>query len=182
MPVTKTPPAVSVATLTHATPVGRLTLAATADALLYCAYDALDAAAARIARILPAADPVAQTNPSPGQQAVLDSARSQLDAYLAGRRRAFQLPFDLRLASAFTRLTVTALDTAVPYGTTSTYGELARAIGRPRAARAVGSALGANPLCVILPCHRIVGASSRAGGYAGGPDAKAFLLGLERAG
>ena len=70
-----------------------------------------------------------------------------------------------------------ALESFVPYGRTATYGELAAALGRPRAARAVGMALGSNPLCVVLPCHRIVGAKGSLTGYAGGVPAKRFPLG-----
>ncbi|GGX26791.1 methylated-DNA--[protein]-cysteine S-methyltransferase [Streptomyces noursei] len=165
-----------VVTVIHPTPIGELTLAATSDALVYCAFEPPEALAPRLARTLTVA-----AEATPRQRVVLDSARSQLDAYLAGRRRAFRLPLDLRLASEFVRRTVTALDSAVPYGSTAAYGELARALGRPGAARAVGTALGANPLCVVLPCHRIVGAGGRPGGYAGGPAAKSFLLDLEKA-
>ncbi|MER5790561.1 MGMT family protein [Streptomyces sp. NPDC001980] len=86
---------------------------------------------------------------------------------------------DLRLATPFSRTTVERLDALLPYGVTGTYAELAAALGRPRAARAVGTALGANPLCVVLPCHRVVGSGGRLTGYAGGVEAKRFLLDLE---
>ena len=69
--------------------------------------------------------------------------------------------------------------TQVGYGATTTYGELAAAIDRPGAARAVGTALGGNPLCIVVPCHRVLPASGGIGGYAGGPAAKAHLLALE---
>ena len=74
-----------------------------------------------------------------------------------------------------------ALAGAVTYGERTTYGALAQVIGRPKAARAVGSALGANPLCIVLPCHRVVAGSGALTGYAGGLAAKAYLLDLEAA-
>lgn len=166
-----------VATVSHDSAIGRITLAATGTALLYCAFETPEQAAARIGRTFPTVP-----GPSSRHMTVLDAARSQLDDYLAGRRRDFALPLDLSLASEFTREAVTGLGAVAPYGSTSTYGELAAAIGRPRAARAVGRALGANPLCVVLPCHRAVGVSGRLTGYAGGLEAKAFLLDLERTG
>lgn len=109
----------------------------------------------------------------------LDEARRELDAYLAGERRAFELPTDLILASPFQRIVLERLPAAVAYGHRTTYGVLARDIKRPSASRAVGAALGANPLCVVLPCHRVVASSGALTGYAGGLAAKAFLLELE---
>jgi methylated-DNA-[protein]-cysteine S-methyltransferase len=86
---------------------------------------------------------------------------------------------DLALATPFQREVLTALPVAAGYGRTATYGELARAVGRPAAARAVGGALNHNPLCVVVPCHRVVAASGDLTGYAGGLDAKRHLLALE---
>jgi methylated-DNA-[protein]-cysteine S-methyltransferase len=74
---------------------------------------------------------------------------------------------------------LTDLPTHTRYGATTTYGTVAADIDRPKAARAVGTALGANPVCVVLPCHRVVGANGALTGYAGGLDAKRFLLNLE---
>jgi methylated-DNA-[protein]-cysteine S-methyltransferase len=97
----------------------------------------------------------------------LDQAIGELDEYFAGRRRSF----DLRLAPLAgsgldqTVLTATA---ELPFGQTTSYGELARIIGRPKAARAVGGALGRNPLPIFIPCHRVLGASGALGGYGGG--------------
>ena len=109
----------------------------------------------------------------------LDEARTQLEAYLAGRTRAFTLRTDLALASDFQRSVLPRLAATVGYGDRATYGELAARVERPRAARAVGAALGANPLCVVLPCHRIVASSGALTGYAGGLAAKRYLLELE---
>lgn len=162
----------------HHTPIGRLTLVASDTALLYCGF----ASPADLRLRLPAAgldcDPTDAD--AAGPRAVLDAARRQLDAYLAGRQRSFTLPLDTSLATPFIKEVVVGLDERVPYGTTAAYGELARAVGRPGAARAVGRALGANPLCVVLPCHRVVGSSGKVTGYAGGVEAKQFLLELER--
>lgn len=109
----------------------------------------------------------------------LDEARRQLDDYLAGRTRGFTLHTDLALASDFQRVVLPTLAASVGYGTRATYGELAARVERPKAARAVGAALGANPLCVVLPCHRVVASSGALTGYAGGLAAKRFLLDLE---
>ncbi|KQU65107.1 methylated-DNA--[protein]-cysteine S-methyltransferase [Phycicoccus sp. Root101] len=109
----------------------------------------------------------------------LDEARRQLDDFLAGRTRGFTLHTDLALASDFQRIVLPTLASSVGYGTKATYGELAARVDRPKAARAVGAALGANPLCVVLPCHRVVASSGSLTGYAGGLAAKRFLLDLE---
>ncbi len=86
---------------------------------------------------------------------------------------------DLVLASPFQREVLTGLAASVGYGERTTYAVLARAVGHPGAARAVGTALGGNPLCITLPCHRVLPASGGVGGYAGGPAAKEHLLALE---
>ena len=109
----------------------------------------------------------------------LDEARRQLEDFLAGRTRGFTLATDLALASDFQRVVLPRLASSVTYGTRATYGELAARVDRPTAARAVGAALGANPLCVVLPCHRIVASSGALTGYAGGLEAKRYLLDLE---
>jgi methylated-DNA-[protein]-cysteine S-methyltransferase len=108
---------------------------------------------------------------------ILAAARDQLDEYFAGRRRRF----DLRLAPAGTgfRLAVWRQLTRIPYGRTTSYGELAAAIGRPRAVRAVGAANGANPISIIVPCHRVIGRDGSLTGYGGGLAAKRALLALE---
>ncbi|MEU8585888.1 methylated-DNA--[protein]-cysteine S-methyltransferase [Streptomyces sp. NPDC048664] len=162
---------------THRSPLGPLTLAATDDALVLCVFDDREKARARLTRGgLTAVDADAA---GPAQLRILEEAARQLDAYLGGRSRTFTVPVDLRLATPFSRTTVERLDGLLPYGVTGTYAELAAALGRPRAARAVGTALGANPLCVVLPCHRVVGSGGRLTGYAGGVAAKRFLLDLE---
>lgn len=111
-----------------------------------------------------------------------DTLRRQLEEYLARRRRDFELDVDLALAGPFQRAVLERLAASVPYGQRTTYGTLAASVGRPTAARAVGAALGANPVCVVMPCHRVVSASGALTGYAGGLDVKQRLLTLESVG
>ena len=109
----------------------------------------------------------------------LDAVRRELDEYFAGRRESFDLPLDLRVAP-FHEEVLREL-ARVPYGRTETYGGLAKKVGRPRAARAVGTVMHSNPIPIVLPCHRIVGANGSLTGYAGGLDIKRRLLELEGA-
>lgn len=108
---------------------------------------------------------------------ILIEARRQLDAYFGGSRAAFTVPLDLR-GTDFQKSVWTALLT-IPHGETRSYGEIARAIGRPGAARAVGAANGRNPISIIAPCHRVIGGSGGLTGFAGGLEAKRLLLDLE---
>ena len=109
---------------------------------------------------------------------LFDETTQQLGEYFAGEREAFDLPLAPR-GDAFQQSVWEQLRT-IPYGVTRTYGDLARAIGRPGAAQAVGAANGANPLSIVVPCHRVIGADGSLTGYAGGLDRKRFLLELER--
>ena len=109
---------------------------------------------------------------------VLAQARTQLAEYFAGRRARFDLPLAAR-GTPFQQAVWQAL-LAVPFGGTSTYGAIAAAIRRPRAVRAVGAAIGANPIGIVVPCHRIIGRDGSLTGYAGGLERKAKLLELER--
>ena len=109
----------------------------------------------------------------------LDEVRRELDEYFEGRRREFDLPLDLRVAE-FPAAVLHEL-ARVPYGQTDTYGKLAARAGRPRAARAVGTIMYRNPIPIVLPCHRIVGANGALTGYAGGLEVKRRLLELEGA-
>lgn len=113
-----------------------------------------------------------------GASQVLETAAAQVREYLAGEREGFDLPLELA-GTPFQRKVWEALRT-IPFGETWSYGELAKRIGNPGAVRAVGTANGRNPVCIIVPCHRVVRASGDLGGYAGGRDRKAFLLGRER--
>jgi len=102
----------------------------------------------------------------------------ELDAYFSGDLKQFSIAIDWEQFSDFQR-EVLSLSARIPYGEVWTYGELARKLGKPKAARAVGNALGSNPLLILIPCHRVIGSDRRLHGYAGGSDAKAFLLRLE---
>lgn len=108
---------------------------------------------------------------------VLAQAAQQLDEYFAGTRKSFDLPLDLR-GTEFQVAAWRAL-ADIPYGETATYGEQAASLGRPKAVRAIGAANGRNPLSIVLPCHRVVGADGSLTGFAAGLDAKKFLLDLE---
>ena len=109
----------------------------------------------------------------------LDDVRRKLDEYFEGRRREFDLTLDLRVAP-FHEEVLREL-ARVPYGHTDTYGHLASLVGRPKAARAVGTVMNRNPIPIVLPCHRIVGANGSLTGYGGGLPAKRLLLELEGA-
>ena len=154
-------------------PVGPLLVAASGRGLCRISFDPepereLEALARAFgARVLRSPGPVAE-------------ARRELDEYFGGRRDTFELPVDLSAVPPFQRLVLEEL-VRVPYGTVDTYGGLARRIGRPRAARAVGGALNRNPIPIVVPCHRIVGSTGNLVGYAGGLDRKRALLGLEGA-
>lgn len=106
--------------------------------------------------------------------------QSQLQAYFAGKRSRLDVPLDLSCGTAFQSEVWRCLLT-IPAGETQTYGSIAQAIGRPAAVRAVGAAVGRNPLSIIVPCHRVLGAQGALTGYAGGLDRKVALLRLEGA-
>ena len=110
----------------------------------------------------------------------VDAAHRQLDEYFDGRRDAFALDVDLRGAAPFAQHVLEEL-ARVPYGQTTTYGRLAAKVGAPRAARAVGTVMNRNPIPIVRPCHRVVGANGSLTGYAGGLDVKERLLRLEGA-
>ena len=146
-------------------PVGPLTLVAENDALagLYMSAQ----------RHLPAATAFGVRD-----DAVLPGVREQLSAYFAGELEKFDVPL-ATVGTPFQAAVWAALG-AVPYATTCTYGEVAVAVGRPTAVRAVGAATGRNPVCIVVPCHRVVGAGGALTGYAGGVERKSFLLEHER--
>lgn len=110
---------------------------------------------------------------------LLAEARRQISAYLNGRLRTFDLPADLSCGTPFQQKVWTAL-TAIPYGRTATYADIAAATGNARAVRAVGMANHRNPLPIIIPCHRVIGRNGTLTGYAGGLPLKRFLLDLEQ--
>jgi methylated-DNA-[protein]-cysteine S-methyltransferase len=109
----------------------------------------------------------------------LDDVRRELDEYFEGRRRDFDLPLDLRVAPFYEEVLHELA--RVPYGHVDTYGHLAALVGRPKAARAIGTVMNRNPIPIVLPCHRIIGANGSLTGYGGGLPAKRLLLELEGA-
>ncbi|MEO8937641.1 MAG: methylated-DNA--[protein]-cysteine S-methyltransferase [Burkholderiaceae bacterium] len=161
-----------VAWLRHDSPIGPLLLAATAHGLR-----ALYMAAHRHVADEPAPTWIPAERAEPAAVAILQRAREQLDAYFAGRRIAFDLPIDVD-GSPFQRAVWAGLRT-IPFGETISYGELARRIGNAKAVRAVGLANGRNPVSIVVPCHRVIGADGSMTGYGGGIDRKVFLLALE---
>jgi methylated-DNA-[protein]-cysteine S-methyltransferase len=108
----------------------------------------------------------------------LDPWRRELDEYFGGKRRRFDAPLDWEQMPAFQRAVLRAT-AAIPFGETSTYTGVAQAAGSPRGQRAAGNALGANPLAIVVPCHRVLRAGGGFGGYTGGVERKHFLLELE---
>ena len=150
-------------------PVGALTLVASDDALHAVLWEDDDPARVRTGAVTRADD-----------HPVLRETVAQLQAYFAGRLRVFDLP--LRFVGTDFQKAVWAGLLAIPYGETRSYGALAATIGRPGASRAVGAANGRNPISIIAPCHRVVGASGALTGFAGGLAVKERLLRLERGG
>jgi methylated-DNA-[protein]-cysteine S-methyltransferase len=159
--------------VTYATtdsPLGPLLLAATPRGLVTISYDDPDAALDRLARKL---SPRILAAP-----ARLDEARRELDEYFARKRTRFDVPLDWTLVSDFSRRILGAT-AEVPFGETATYGAVAAAAGNPKAARAAGRALNGNPIPIVVPCHRIIGATGALVGYGGGIERKISLLELE---
>jgi len=156
------------------TPVGTLLLAATEQGLIRVAYRREDHERV-LAGLATAVSPRILRAPWR-----LDETARQLGEYFAGRRRVFDVPLDFRLSKGFRRSVLAHLP-EIAYGHTESYGQVAAAVGNPNAVRAVGSACAANPLPVVVPCHRVVRADGSLGGYAGGPEAKRTLLDLEAA-
>ena len=149
-------------------PVGRLTLVASDDGLAGILWE--KERRGRVRLLLDTED---------GRHPVLVETRRQLTEYFAGRRQAFSLKLDFN-GTAFQKQVWNALLT-IPFGETRSYGEIARQIGRPAAARAVGAANGKNPVSIVAPCHRVIGSTGTLTGFAGGLEAKARLLALEGA-
>jgi methylated-DNA-[protein]-cysteine S-methyltransferase len=153
-------------------PVGELLVATTDRGLAAISFEAEAEHVDRLARI---AGPRVLRSPRS-----VDRARRELDEYFDGRRRTFDVTLDLRALPEFT-VSVLGELARVPYGQTTTYGELARRVGHPQAARAVGTVMNRNRIPIVLPCHRVVGSTGDLTGYAGGLDVKRTLLELEGA-
>ncbi|GAB3271177.1 methylated-DNA--[protein]-cysteine S-methyltransferase [Sinomonas notoginsengisoli] len=155
-------------------PVGRLLIAATERGLVRVAYEregldtVLQVLSDRLSpRILEAPER-------------LGSAAREMEEYFAGTRTQFDLPLDLSLSGGFRRTVLAHLE-IIPFGATESYTEVARAVGNPKAVRAVGTACATNPLPVVVPCHRVLRSDGSLGGYIGGLEAKTALLALEAA-
>jgi methylated-DNA-[protein]-cysteine S-methyltransferase len=153
-------------------PLGRLLVAVTARGLLRVAFEGedRDRVLSQIAR---------EISPRILESAgATDEARRELEEFFQAERTRFALKVDRRLIHGIAREVLRATS-RIPYGQMSTYGTVARQIGRPTAARAVGRALGSNPIPIVIPCHRVIGASGSLTGYGGGLDRKVALLELE---
>ena len=110
-------------------------------------------------------------------QSILLQTQTELGEYFTGRRDTFSVPLDMR-GTKFQKSVWDAL-AKIPFGETRTYGQLAKQLGNPKAMRAVGAANGRNPAAIVVPCHRVIGANGKLTGFAGGLEAKAYLLSLE---
>ena len=164
---------VDVAYATFDSPLGTLLLAATPEGLVRLAYvdgQGLDVVLEELARRVSPRVLVAPAR--------LDRSRRELDEYFAGGRREFELPLDWRLTRGFGRRVLQAT-ARIPFGEVSTYKQVASEAGSPRGSRAAGNALGANPLPIIVPCHRVLHTTGGLGGYTGGLERKRVLLGVE---
>jgi len=148
-------------------PVGRLRLIANEKALVAVLWENEQPKRIQLAELV-----VEPEHP------VLLQVRQQLEEYFEGNRQRFDIPLDFA-GTEFQKLVWTEL-LKIPYGQTRSYGEIAQAIGRPKAMRAVGAANGRNPISIIAPCHRVIGASGALTGFAGGLDNKTILLNLEK--
>jgi methylated-DNA-[protein]-cysteine S-methyltransferase len=155
------------------TPIGELLLAVTPRGLVKITYLDMYGADASLREL------AARVSPRVIEDAAaLDEPRRQLDEYFERRRRTFDLPIDWSLVGGFGRK-VLDRTARIPYGEVATYGTVARDIGKPSAARATGNALGANPIPIVVPCHRVVPTGGKIGNYGGGPERKVRLLELE---
>jgi methylated-DNA-[protein]-cysteine S-methyltransferase len=159
-----------VAWTTTDSPLGTLVLMATDDGLVMVSYHSAEEAVEEAGRRI---SPRVLRAPSR-----LDGIRRELDAYFAGRLQSFATPLDWQLVGPFQRKVLGAT-AAIPYGSVSTYSDVAASAGNPKASRAAGNALGANPMPIVVPCHRVLRSGGGFGGYTGGIDKKRTLLELE---
>lgn len=163
----------SIHTQRYLSPCGTLLLASYQDQLCLCDWEQSAKFQRHKLNLLHALQVPFDDIPSP----LTVAAAAQLDAYFTHRLTAFSLP--LRLFGTLFQCQVWEALRQIPYGQTITYGQLAEQIGHPHSARAVGTAVGSNPISLFLPCHRVVGVTPKQGGYAGGMAAKRFLLSWE---
>jgi methylated-DNA-[protein]-cysteine S-methyltransferase len=156
-------------------PLGPLLLASTKRGLVELGYEGQKELDFYLERLASRVSPRVLEAP-----ARLDPVRRELDEYFEGRRTEFDVSLDWSLSKGFTRRILQAT-AKVPYGHVSTYRQMATKAGNERAVRAAGNALGANPIPIVVPCHRILRTGGALGGYGGGPERKEFLLKLEGA-
>lgn len=165
-----------VAYATLDSPVGKLLLAATGRGLVRLAYVDSEDEERVLEELASGVSPRVLAAPRR-----LDEPRRELDEYFSGARRQFELPLDWRLTQGFGRRVLKAT-ARIPYGSVSSYKQVATAAGSPRGSRAAGNALGTNPLPIVVPCHRVLHSGGGIGGYTGGLERKRLLLGVEGAG
>jgi methylated-DNA-[protein]-cysteine S-methyltransferase len=156
------------------TPVGRLLLAATPRGLVRITFP-VESPEAVLEQLASTVSPRILESPTR-----LDEVRRELDLYFDGKLTDFELPLDWQLTKGFYRKVLRAT-ARIPYGRTRSYSQVAKRAGSPRAVRATGSALGSNPLPIVVPCHRVLRTGGALGGYGGGLDVKQALLELEGA-
>ena len=162
-----------VAYTTLDSPLGQLLLAATPRGLVKIAYLDSEREEDVLQRLAATVSPRVLSAPRK-----LDEPRRELDQYFSRSRHDFEVPLDWQLTRGFGRRVLEAT-ARVPYGSVSTYREVAAAVGSPRGSRAAGNALGSNPLPIIVPCHRILRSGGALGGYTGGLERKRWLLAVE---
>jgi methylated-DNA-[protein]-cysteine S-methyltransferase len=155
-------------------PLGELFVAITDRGLVEIAYEPLDDLDPFLHRLAEQISP--RILEAPGR---LDEVRRQLDEYFAGRRQEFDLPLDWALTRQGFGRRVLESTARIPYGQARSYRDVATEAGSPRAVRAAGNALGANPIPIVVPCHRVLRTGGALGGYGGGPERKQRLLELE---
>lgn len=148
---------------THKSPIGTLTLVSDGEAIVYLEFENNKYPAPKFPK---------------GEDAIIKQAKKELDLYFAGKLKDFTVPVKPE-GTEFQRACWKAL-TKIPYGATRSYGEQANKIGKPKAVRAVGLANGRNPIPIIIPCHRVIGANGSLTGFGGGLPTKQFLLELEQ--
>lgn len=158
--------------MTHAfktirSPVGELTLVADTNGLAAILWENDRPGRVRLGPLV-----------ADAEHPILVETERQLGEYFAGKRRTFDVPLSFSGSDFQTRVWRALL--TIPFGETRSYGEIARQVGKPGASRAVGAANGRNPISIVAPCHRVVGSTGKLTGFAGGLDAKTYLLDLER--
>jgi methylated-DNA-[protein]-cysteine S-methyltransferase len=164
---------VDVAYTTYDAPFGPLVLGRTERGLVRVSFQPVAPVLEELARKVSP-----RVLSAPGR---LDAVRRQLDEYFAGRRQHFDVALDWSLVGTAFRRAILDAAARIPYGQVRSYRDVAREAGNEKAVRAAGSALGANPVCIVVPCHRVLRSDGTVGDYGGGPERKAYLLDLERA-